>query len=675
MNSSNPNKFTIADVLANFGKRQAQVQQEKSLKDQLKQALMQNQAQELGQFVPGMQQQMPPQEEMSMEQAYQQAKRGGIHLDPAKKGTFKAQATRMGMGIQEAAAHILANKDNYSSAMIKKANFARNFAKEEGGELGMGVPNSPEEWKQYIKSVEAEIGNPASWTLRDYQLMQDTLNEYRYWRENTPEGQAVVDYHNVEGEYDIPLPEHLQNSTNAMMKSRLAYANEFGNPAAQRMVAPVDNPYMFDDGQLGTHYMASMDNYAVPQIQNQNGQLMLGDYDASSNEAMQFDNPEDARYFAEHYKEVSPAFMNGNYRKGGEMIKRADGSYSKRGLWDNIRANKGSGRKPTREMIEQERKLRRKAMGGMMGPSDCPEGYEWDDVYQVCVPMEGTIAPEAMETTNRMRNWYNNRGQILTDPNYIAAITDPEFPNDTEKDITRLEGNIQEMQNQYNQSEEGQPITPIEYTGPLADPSAVGEYVPDANGGMGTIRVRKDELSNPIKQKATLMHEWTTPGTRNFIDEPEYKEFYSNLLDQNLMSWEDFRDRAIAEGKVGAKDKAGLKMLEGNYDYSVSPMEDNIHSNINVARQLFNLQPTDVIDEEKVAEMLKIAEQKGYLDKEGPNFVDDIYRLSRLKKDNKSLANLFNLLASSGEGKNDVSGSDIQMAKYGGNIGKLRKFF
>ena len=116
-------------------------------------------------------------------------------------------------------------------------------------------------------------------------------------------------------------------------------------------------------------------------------------------------------------------------------------------------------------------------------------------------------------------------------------------------------------------------------------------------------------------------------------------------------------------------------MLEGNYDYSVSPIEDNIHSNINVARQLFNLQPTDVITEEKVNEMLKIAEEKGYLDKDGPNYIDDIYRLYRLKKDNKSLANMFNLLASSGEGKNDVLGSDIQMEKYGGNIGKLRKFF
>ena len=701
MNSSNPNKFTIADVLANFGKKQAQVQQEKSLKDQLKQALMQNQAQELGQFVPGMQQQMPPQEEMSMEQAYQQAKRGGIHLDPAKKGTFKAQATRMGMSVQEAAAHILSNKNDYSPAMRRKANFARNFAKEEGGTINnpgfnalpkyvqgkilgkmsyggnmeSGSFGTPEEWAKYIKSVEAQLGNPASWTLSDYQLMQDTLNEYRNWRENTPQGQVVKDYKEYEGQYDVPLPQHLQDSTNAMMKSRLAYANEFGNPAAQRMVAPVDNPYMFDNGQVGTHYMASMDNYAVPQIQNQNGQLMLGDYDASSNEAMQFDNPADARYFAEHYKEVSPAFMNGNYRKGGEMIKRADGSYSQRGLWDNIRANKGSGRKPTREMIEQERKLRRKAMGGMMGPGDCPEGYEWDDVYQVCVPMEGTVPPEAMETTNRMRNWYNNRSQILTDPNYIAAITDPEFPKDAQKDIERLQGNIQEMQTQYSQAEEDQPLTPIEYTGPLANPGAVGEYIYDENGGPGSIRVRKDELLNPVNQQATMAHEWTTAGTHNFIEEPEYQKFYSNLLADNLMSWDDFRDRAIAEGNVNAKDKPGLKMLESHFDYSISPMEDNIHSNINVARQLFNLQPTDVIDEEKVAEMLKIAEEKGYLDKNGPNFVDDIYRLSRLKKDNKSLANLFNLLASSGEGKNDVSGSDIQMAKYGGNIGKLRKFF
>jgi hypothetical protein len=43
-----------------------------------------------------------------------------------------------------------------------------------------------------------------------------------------------------------------------------------------------------------------------------------------------------------------------------EMIKRADGSYSERGLWDNIRANIGSGKKPTKEMLKQEKKIKLK---------------------------------------------------------------------------------------------------------------------------------------------------------------------------------------------------------------------------------------------------------------------------------------------------------------------------
>lgn len=46
-----------------------------------------------------------------------------------------------------------------------------------------------------------------------------------------------------------------------------------------------------------------------------------------------------------------------NYAGGG-MIKRADGSYSRRGLWDNIRANKGSGKKPTKQMLAQEKKIK-----------------------------------------------------------------------------------------------------------------------------------------------------------------------------------------------------------------------------------------------------------------------------------------------------------------------------
>lgn len=53
-----------------------------------------------------------------------------------------------------------------------------------------------------------------------------------------------------------------------------------------------------------------------------------------------------------------------------ELIKRKDGSYSRRGLWDNIRANKGSGKKPTKEMLAQERKIKKMEDGGSI-----PERY------------------------------------------------------------------------------------------------------------------------------------------------------------------------------------------------------------------------------------------------------------------------------------------------------------
>lgn len=54
--------------------------------------------------------------------------------------------------------------------------------------------------------------------------------------------------------------------------------------------------------------------------------------------------------------------------KGGkQMLKRADGSVSQRGLWDNIRAaakrNKAAGKpgkKPTAAMLKQERKIKAK---------------------------------------------------------------------------------------------------------------------------------------------------------------------------------------------------------------------------------------------------------------------------------------------------------------------------
>ena len=65
-------------------------------------------------------------------------KYGGINIDPKNKGKFTESANRAGMGVQEFAKHVLANKEDYSSTQVKRANFARNAAKwkhEDGGNV------------------------------------------------------------------------------------------------------------------------------------------------------------------------------------------------------------------------------------------------------------------------------------------------------------------------------------------------------------------------------------------------------------------------------------------------------------------------------------------------------------------------------------------------------------
>ena len=54
---------------------------------------------------------------------------GKIYIKPSKRGTFTAAAKQRGLGVQEFASRVLANPDNYSEAMRKKAQFAKNASK------------------------------------------------------------------------------------------------------------------------------------------------------------------------------------------------------------------------------------------------------------------------------------------------------------------------------------------------------------------------------------------------------------------------------------------------------------------------------------------------------------------------------------------------------------------
>ena len=113
------------------------------------------------------------------------------------------------------------------------------------------------------------------------------------------------------------LPENNDGMT-GMMKSKIATESHYGNPAAQRMVSPNPNRYDFGDGETGTHLMGSYGNEARPSIQEVNGEMKLYDNPPrNSRENIKFDREQDARYFAENYKDVAP--MMRTYGNGGKI--------------------------------------------------------------------------------------------------------------------------------------------------------------------------------------------------------------------------------------------------------------------------------------------------------------------------------------------------------------------
>ena len=54
--------------------------------------------------------------------------KSGIEIKKANRGKFTAWAKARGMGVQEAAIKVMANKDQYPPSVVKMANFAKNAA-------------------------------------------------------------------------------------------------------------------------------------------------------------------------------------------------------------------------------------------------------------------------------------------------------------------------------------------------------------------------------------------------------------------------------------------------------------------------------------------------------------------------------------------------------------------
>jgi hypothetical protein len=68
-----------------------------------------------------------------------------------------------------------------------------------------GEAETPEAWEREIRDIESKIGNPSQWNWDNYNQLQNKLNDYKRWRETTPKGKAVKDYHNEPNEYTVPV--------------------------------------------------------------------------------------------------------------------------------------------------------------------------------------------------------------------------------------------------------------------------------------------------------------------------------------------------------------------------------------------------------------------------------------------------------------------------------------
>lgn len=101
-----------------------------------------------------------------------------------------------------------------------------------------------------------------------------------------------------------------------MMKARMALDSHFGNKTARRMTNYDTRSYVFPDSVIpvdpiygparGNVYVGNQDNWVIPHIKDVNGQLQYVGWDDYKDQNMRIETPEDAQYFAEHYKEIAP---------------------------------------------------------------------------------------------------------------------------------------------------------------------------------------------------------------------------------------------------------------------------------------------------------------------------------------------------------------------------------
>jgi len=129
----------------------------------------------------------------------------GIHIDPSKRGTFTAAATKHGESVQGFASQVLANKENYSPAMVKKANFARNAAKwkkADGGPMITHVKPSPHTYFELMTRQGRQVPETPNFMAADGMSMPVTDADRQAYNNYVLGMKKLPGYDNVNWQHD-----------------------------------------------------------------------------------------------------------------------------------------------------------------------------------------------------------------------------------------------------------------------------------------------------------------------------------------------------------------------------------------------------------------------------------------------------------------------------------------
>lgn len=179
------------------------------------------------------------------------------------------------------------------------------------------------------------------------------------------------------------------------------------------------------------------------------------------------------------------------------------------------------------------------------------------------------------------------------------------------------------------------------------DPTATGALVYNKQGMPEKIQLKESILGNPKELDSTLVHEEHTRIMNPFADKVLPVE--QMIINPSIKTFEE----GWGNLKGDAADAAGEY-----YDYITDPQGGNIQSMLFEVRKSKNLQPDQIITDQDIESWKQEAEQSGALDPNNANYDNALYNLFKLGKDNASIKNLFNYIASNKtQQPNAMSGS------------------